>query len=95
MIGTKRDNENRKSYLLIPIALLFHLLLDEMWMFKETLFWPLFNASFSINMSSADSLFDLLIISVGKIEILLKETIGAVCFFISLNHEKSLMCLEQ
>ena len=89
MIGTKRDNENRKRYLLIPIALLFHLLLDEMWMFKETLFWPLFNASFSINMSSADSLLDLLIISVGKIEILLKEIIGAVCFFISLNHEKS------
>ena len=58
-------------------------------MYKETLFWPLFNASFSINMSSADSLLDLLIISVGKIEILLKEIIGAVCFFISLNHGKS------
>ena len=89
MIGLKRDNEHRKSYLLIPIGILFHLLLDEMWMFKETLFWPLFNATFSINMTSANSLFELLIISVSKIEILLKEVIGAICFFVSLNQGKN------
>ena len=43
MIITNRENPKRKSYLLIPIALLFHLVLDEMWMFSETLFWPSFN----------------------------------------------------
>ena len=89
MIGTNRKNEKRKKYLLIPIALLFHLILDEMWMFKETLFWPLFNGSFSTNMSSANSLFELIIISVNKVEIIVKEIIGAICFFISLNQQNN------
>ena len=89
MIGTNRENEKRRTYLLIPIALLFHLILDEMWMFKETLFWPLFNGSFSTNMSSATSLFELIIISVNKIEIIVKEIIGSICFFISLNQQNN------
>jgi len=89
MIGTNRENEKRKTYLLIPIALLFHLILDEMWMFKETLFWPLFDGSFSINVSSATSLFELIIISINKFEIIFKEIIGLICFFISLNHQNN------
>ncbi len=89
MILTSRDNPKRKSYLLIPIALLFHLVLDEMWMFSETLFWPSFNGKFSALNSSADSLIELFIISINKTEVIVKEIIGMSFFFISINQNMS------
>ncbi len=89
MIITNRENPKRKSYLLVPIALLFHLVLDEMWMFSETLFWPLFNGMFSPSSSSADSLIELFIISINKTEVIVKEIMGMVFFFVSINEKKS------
>ena len=88
MFITNKKNSNRKSYLLVPIALFFHLLLDEMWLFKETLFWPIFDGQFSQHISSADSLLELFIISINKTEILIKEFIGAVCLFFVLNEDR-------
>ena len=88
MLITNKKNSNRKSYLLVPIALFFHLLLDEMWLFKETLFWPIFDGQFSQHISSADSLLELFIISINKTEILIKEFIGIVCLFFVLNKER-------
>ena len=85
MIITNRENPKRKSYLLIPIALLFHLVLDEMWMFSETLFWPSFNGLFSASNSSANSLVELFLISINKTEVILKEITGMFFLFISLN----------
>ena len=89
MLTTHRKNSNRKSYLLVPIALLFHLLLDEMWIFKETLFWPLFNGQFSQHTSTASSLLELFIISINKKEVLIKEFIGIVCLFFALNKDSN------
>lgn len=89
MIVTNRNSTNRKSCLLVPIALLFHLLLDEMWMFKETLFWPIFDGLFSQQLSSANSLFELFIISINKAEVLIKELIGLVCLFFVLNEDRN------
>ena len=88
MLITNKENSNRKSYLLVPIALLFHLLLDEMWLFKETLFWPIFDSQFSQHISSADSLLELFIISINKTEILIKEFIGVGCLFFVLNKDR-------
>ena len=88
MFITNKKNSNRKSYLLVPIALFFHLLLDEMWLFKETLFWPIFDGQFSQHISSADSLLELFIISINKTEILIKEFIGVVCLFFVLNKDR-------
>jgi membrane-bound metal-dependent hydrolase YbcI (DUF457 family) len=88
MFITNKENSNRKSYLLVPIALFFHLLLDEMWLFKETLFWPIFDGQFSQHISSADSLLELFIISINKTEILIKEFIGVVCLFFVLNEDR-------
>ena len=85
MIITNRENPKRKSYLLIPIALLFHLVLDEMWMFSETLFWPSFNGLFSASNSSANSLVELFLISINKTEVIIKEITGMFFLFISLN----------
>ncbi len=89
MILTSRDNPKRKSYLLIPIALLFHLVLDEMWMFSETLFWPSFSGKFSAPSSSADTLLELFIISINKTEVIVKEITGMLFFFVSINQNMS------
>ena len=97
MIGTKKNSTTRKNYLLIPIALFIHLLLDEMWMFNETLFWPLFDGAFSQNFSSANSLVELFVISIGKTEIIVKEIIGGVFLLLALskemNYKKNLLNL--
>ena len=89
MLITNREHSNRKSFLLVPIALLFHLLLDEMWMFKETLFWPIFSGVFSEHITSAESLLELFIISIGKAEVLIKEFFGLACLFLALNENKN------
>ncbi len=88
MFITNKNSSNRKSYLLVPIALLFHLLLDEMWLYKETLFWPIFSGQFSQHISSANSLLELFIISINKAEVLIKEFIGAGFLFFALNEDR-------
>ncbi len=47
VVMTTRRGRPRKMWMPLAIGLLFHVLLDAMWLDPETLWWPLFGLSFT------------------------------------------------
>ncbi len=46
MVATRRGTVARKRGVALAVGVMFHLLLDGMWVLPETLFWPLFGWEF-------------------------------------------------
>ncbi len=47
MVLTGRGTPQRRRWVAVAVGVMFHLLLDAMWVTPETLFWPLFGWQFS------------------------------------------------
>ena len=46
MVGTRRGSDGRKRGVALSVGIMFHLILDSMWLLPDTLFWPLFGWQF-------------------------------------------------
>jgi len=76
MLITTRGTPQRRRWVALAVGVMFHLILDAMWMIPETLFWPFFGLDFPASIDDYWSGFFGRLLSNPRV--IVQEVVGAL-----------------